>query len=235
MRARTADADPGAIRAEPTARLLRLVRLALVSVTAFALSVGAHVVGGGAVPGGLGLVAVVTLTVVVASLVARGRLRTWVLLPVLGALQLATHAALGVLAAASAAAPPAGRGTMPGMVGMHAGPATGAVGQALPTVHTLNATTGMPGMHMNGTAMLVAHVAATLATVLVLAAGDRAAVRMLRWWTAVLPAVLALVAGVVGASAPRPAAVRHAVDVRQSMRFLDARPRRGPPAALQPA
>jgi hypothetical protein len=157
------------VAADVSSRAVRGIRVALVATTTLAIAAGAHVAGGGTVPAGLGLAALLTLTVATAVAVSRGPLRVGTLLPTMGALEWVLHEGFGILSAAPLPAPGAHIAAVPALAG--------------------------PAMPMTGTAgtwMLLAHAVGTLATVAVLVAGDRAARRTLVWFTSVLPRVRAV-------------------------------------------
>jgi hypothetical protein len=162
----------------------RGARVVLIGSTALATGLGAHLLGGSRVPGGLGLAALATLCLAVAGLLALGRLRAATLLPALGALQVVLHVGLDVLTPAAHAAP-----TSVGphaMAGMTVDPAA------------LASTGSAPVMHMTTSpGMVAAHAAAVLVTAFLLVAGDRAALAAVRWWSVVRLRVEAVVAGPV--------------------------------------
>jgi hypothetical protein len=210
--------------ADASERVVRGIRAGLVASTTLALAVGAHLAGGGSLPDRLGLAALGTLTFVVAVVVARRALRAVTLLPLIGALELVLHVGLGALSARGVGDPGRGAGpgldvspgpgAMPGMVGAaHAAASTA----ASPTPDVLgHAASAMPMSGGGAVLMLVAHGVATLATVALLVAGDRAAGRTLVWFTSVLPRVRAVAHGtpvrhaapvVVGQARVRPQAV----------------------------
>lgn len=199
------------------------MRTGLVASTAFLLAAGAHVGAGGRVPSGIGLVALLTLTVVVAATVSRWRLRVSVLAPVAGLLQLVLHHGFDWFSA-SAAAGTVGAPGMTGMTGM-----TPTAGQ-LAALAGPGAHPSAPAAHMTmtgGGPMLWAHVVGTLLTTVLLVLGDRAAERTLVWWTAVLPALLA-----VAGQPVRPVlrtSVDRVVPVLRTLVVGGGTGRRGPP------
>lgn len=132
---------------------VRLVRGAILGGSSLVLATGAHVVGGGSLPGGALLVLTgVALAVVAVSLTVR-RLRFAPLFAVLGLEQVLLHVLFhAATTAASCTAIP-----MPG----HAMPATTVCGS------------GSGGAAATGWAMLLAHALAVAATAWLLACGER--------------------------------------------------------------
>ena len=83
-------------RPTPVRGALRVVRGAVLSVTSAALAVAAHMIGGGTAPDP-GLTLLLTVGVAAAGVALAGQRRGFgVILPVLGAAQLATHELLGL-------------------------------------------------------------------------------------------------------------------------------------------
>ena len=221
----TRDSQDGAgLLSDAVRPYARAARVVLIASTALATGLGAHALGGSGVPGGLGLVALATLSVVVAGLLALGRLRAVTLVPTLGALQVALHLGLDVLTTGAhgldpAASPALGTHTMGGM---------GASPEA--TAHALHAAAGGGHMAMaTSPAMVAAHVVAVLVTAVLLVVGDRAALGAVRWWSVVRPRVEAVVSGPVVVP-PRAATVDEAPRLCRALvvarRGLG---RRGPP------
>jgi len=188
------DQDGARLLSDAVRPYARAARVVLIASTALATGLGAHALGGSAVPGGLGLVALATLCVAVAGLLALGRLRAVTLVPALAALQVALHLGLDVLAPGThtldpAAAAALGAHAMPGM----AAPSPEAAAHALTT-----AADGSGHMAMTTSpGMVAAHVVAVLVTAVLLVLGDRAALAAVRWWSVVRPCVEAVVAGPV--------------------------------------
>lgn len=202
----------------PLQQSMRPVRVLLVSSTTFFLGAAAHVLGGGRLPAVPGLAVLVALTVLAVSVASRGRLRFWLLLPTMSLLELALHTGLDILSAPAAAAS-----------GTTAGPAP--AGHLLHGLHTavpmpLDGAAGM-AHHMS-----TAHLLATLASVLVLVAGDRTAVRAAAMWAAALPDRLVLVLPAPLPPRPVPAATRRPRVARDQVFTSGCVVRRGPPTLL---
>jgi hypothetical protein len=166
-----------------------LARLVATSSTVFALAIGAHLAGGGAVPGGLGLAVLASLTLAWCAVLAQWRLRVSTLLPAAVGWQWCLHQALSLTSAPAAAV-----ASLPG----HASH-TGSVGSLL---------VAASATHHHGASppMLATHAVATVATVVLLVATEHGAERAsqrLRW---ALPVLL----GIVGPPV-RPARMRTAV------------------------
>lgn len=140
---------------------VRALRAAVLGGMSLALAAGAHVLGGGTLPGvGVLGVAAVLLALVAAVLTAR-RCRFGLLLGLLAVQQLALHELFGLAAAAQSCAVRSGAGA--GMV--HAGPMASV---------TTTCTSGAMPME-TGTAgglMVLAHVVATAVTAWLLARGE---------------------------------------------------------------
>jgi hypothetical protein len=195
---------------------LRVARTVAVTAVVVGLAVAAHVAGGGRPPRALGLVGLALSTAYVCAWLARRRLSLPVLTAVLAAGQWALHHAFDVLDA----------GCAPVTSAAHAGHGVVAC-EPVATAAGLAA-----GGHQAAPswAMLLAHVAATAASGLVLAAGERALWALCGLLVALLPALPRPPAPVAvpvprtpdTAAAPRP---RRAVLLRTS-------PRRGPPPAF---
>ncbi|PJI93599.1 hypothetical protein [Luteimicrobium subarcticum] len=215
---------------DATLRLLRGTRTGLVASTSFALAAGAHLGAGGRVPSGLGLGALLTLTLVVAVGLARGPLRAAVVVPVVGGLQVALHHGFEWFTAV-----PAGASVSSGMAtGMSGAPSAtghpfGGVAGADGATHAALAAATPTMASMHSSSMLAVHVVATLATTVLLVVGDRAARRTVLWWTAVLPVVLAVVAGRFRDRVRVPLAAVAVVPVRLALVLGGGPGRRGPP------
>jgi len=158
---------------EPTLPLgLRVARAVAFASAALVLALGAHVLGGGALPGPFVLL-VSTLPLACASVVLARRVRGLVpLAAVLATAQLLLHETFAVTASASGCAD-----AMPaGAHASHAGPAITCANGAMAGM----AHAGMAhGGGLASVAMLVAHGAAVLATALLLARGERLVRRVL--------------------------------------------------------
>lgn len=226
---------------------VRRVRELLVVATTLALAAGAHLLAGGALPTtALPVVALVATVLPAAVWLARRPLTLPRLLPVLVALQVALHVELSVLAApAGSAAPELGTGGPHAGHAAHsatlgalasAGPATAGPTTAGTSVGTTAAGTTAAHHHLDLLAlssapMLLAHLAAVVATALVLAAGDRAARTVVAWMSAVV--VLVLDARVPVPERARVAVVDRLRPWRALLRLAPGGLRfRGPPAAL---
>jgi len=195
---------------------LRSARTLAVAATALALGVGAHVLGGGTLPGAGALGGLGALTLLVASVASRSGLRRRVLLPVFGAWQLVLHSGLEIFTTASG--------------GTHVPPsATTAAAHAHDHAAALLAISH-PEHHAAGTSLTMAlcHVLATLATVQLLAACDRAALLAARWWRRVRPTWLDAPAPPLLSWPTLPALP--ALVVSPGRVDLSSAPRRGPPS-----
>lgn len=185
----------------------RLVRAGVLGGSSVLLAVGAHLLGGGVGPSA----AVVALTVCLAGLIAVSvtarACRLPLLLTVLGLEQAGLHLLFGATSAAASCGP----GPGPAAHGLHAGA-------------MCVSPAGHAGMAEPGLSMVVAHVAAVIATAWLLARGER--------W------VWALVATATAAVSARPSRRRsrptrmvpvaaYAVSGRA---VLALAPTRGPPA-----
>lgn len=195
-------------------RGLVLARTVVMAATVLGLAVGAHVVGGGTPPAARATGVLAVLVLVPSSLLARRRLRFWVLVPALGAIEAGLHGALSILPTAADLA------TFPSPGHLH-----GATAATLPTL-TDHAHGG------TSSAMLLSHAAATLATAGLLIGADRAARMTRHWLRRTLPLLLAPAAGPVMTLVrtrpqPGPTLLRASAGACRSHR------RRGPP--LHPA
>jgi hypothetical protein len=199
---------------------LRVARTVAVTAVVVGLAVAAHVAGGGRPPRALGLVGLALATAYVCAWLARRRLSLPVLAGVLAAGQWALHHTFDVLEASCATT------IVPAA---HAGH-TVAAGSCEPVAAA--AGSGLAaGQHLAAPswAMLLAHVAATLVSALVLASGERAL------W-ALCGLLATLVPALPRAAAPVAVPARRAPDVPAAPRprravLLRTSPRRGPPAA----
>jgi hypothetical protein len=197
---------------------VRVVRATLTAGTVLALAAGAHRLGGGILPPFAGLVALGSIVLLLTTFLSRWHLSLATLLPILGAAQYALHHALGMLSTPGGTLP--ARGMHDAMSGIALQGATGTTMDGM--------ASGMPA------SMTAAHVAATVATALVLVGGDRAARMALHWWFSVLPLVrghrpvpvnrlrpLVPSLGSLGVQVARPCAALRRSD-----------PRRGPPPSF---
>ncbi|MCB7135601.1 hypothetical protein [Cellulosimicrobium marinum] len=154
----------------PVAGPLRLARAALVATLVLAVTAGAHALGGGHLPDPLVLAALGAFTLAGTTAAARHRFTVPRLVGVLGGAQLGLHLTLdalghGAVACTSTGAGHSGHGgVVCPTVADAAAPAVSAVAPVVP-----------------GTAMFLAHVAATLVLAVVLARGEQALVRLVAW------------------------------------------------------
>ncbi|QHT57723.1 hypothetical protein GXP71_17670 [Cellulomonas sp. H30R-01] len=225
----------------------RLVRAGVVASVVVALAGLAHVLGGGALPAGVVLVALTSLVLAACVALAGRRLGGVAVTAVLGVGQLVLHHAFTVLSAtgcatsagpATAAVDPHAAhtaaqhaGHVAGQATEHAahlaGPATDHLAHAGQAVGTLACADphGVATPLLGASAMLVLHVVATVLTALVVAGGDRALHWLLAWLrprVAVPGPVVVPVGGtLVG---PVVAVAPHRAP------WSRAHPRRGPPA-----
>ena len=199
-------------------RVARLARLVLLASTSFGFAAGAHVVGGGVLPSGLGLLVVLAVTLAATSVAARFRARTWWLVPFLAGLHAVLHHGFMLLA-------PGAHGTATAHAGHHALDAR-ALAEAAAHGTTAVADVAHAG-HGLGAGMLAAHAAAVVVTAVLLSAGERAGRLAHTVWTWLLPAV----AGVFRPAPPaRTAPVPAAAPALPRWVLLTAvAPRRGPP------
>lgn len=208
---------------DPTSapRALVAARLVAVAGSVLVLGAGAHVVGGGSAPSPAVALLVAVLVLPVAALVARRPLTVPVLLPLAVASQVGVHVALTWLG------PGAGTGAA-GLRGSRLHEGHGALVVAAPDAHT-DAVHGSDA----GAAMLLAHVVAMVAVVLLLVATERGLLALAHGWAVVHPALLgARVVPVLRRALPVPAGVVP----RPRPAVLRSGPgRRGPPAGVRPA
>jgi hypothetical protein len=154
--------------ARPDVARLRGPRATVLAAVAMLLAVTAHLVGGGALPS-LPWLVVLTVPLVWGGVALTVRpLGPVALASALGAAQLGLHEALMVLSAPACAASSAGAPGMSGMAGMHAGHGALAASCAMSTMH------GPAAAALPASAMLVAHIVATVCTALLLARGEQA-------------------------------------------------------------
>ncbi|MFC0713423.1 hypothetical protein [Cellulomonas biazotea] len=209
----------------------RLARAGLVASVVVALSAVAHVLGGGVLPHAVVLVALTSLVLAVAVVLAGRRLGVVATTALLGVGQLALHhgfVLLGpVCAPAAATAGPAGHLDHAAHA-EHAVHAAHAVQVATAAGSAAGCVVGHAAAQplLGASAMLVLHAVATVLTAVVVAGADRALHWLVAWLRprlavpgpVVVPAVGSLVVPVV------PTAVRRAPWARDDRR-------RGPPAA----
>ncbi|GAA3795019.1 hypothetical protein [Cellulomonas soli] len=200
----------------PVERALGAGRLALVSTTALALGVGAHVLGGGGLPGLRVVGALGALLLAATAWTTRVRLRVRLLLPLALAAQAGLHTALTWLTATGTSAGPAATVAAPG-------------GHAHLGTLTLTVTGGGTHLHAAGLTMLVAHLAATMLTVGLLVGTDRAARTVVHLWTVLLPALRAPARTLVERPLRGAAVTRRADRVASTRPIARSQARRGPP------
>lgn len=198
----------------PVERALGAGRLLLVSSTVLALGLGAHVLGGGQLPGARVVGGLGALLLAATAWTARAQLRVRTLLPVVLAAEAGLHVALTWLTTTGSTALVAD-----GTAGVHHGSLT-----ALPSADA----TPVAHVHGASTSMLLAHLAASVLTVALLVGTDRVARTVAHLWTALLPSLLRSVV------APPSAALRHVpvTDVARTphgLRLAGTTRRRGPP------
>jgi uncharacterized membrane protein YoaK (UPF0700 family) len=191
---------------------LRSGAIALVIV---ALAAGAHVVGGGLLPMAPVLLALLALTALATTLATRFKLNVVTMAALLGAGQLALHeafTALGPVAAGTTAA------------AHHLG------NEPLnPALHTVTEHTHEVGTTV-GVLMLLAHIAATLGSSILLAKGEDALWQLAAWLRPLVALPTLLFRPDAGAS---PVAVGAPdVFIPRPWRNLRQDSRRGPPAVV---
>lgn len=191
-------------------------RLAAVSSTVVALGAGGHVAGAGTLPDTRALAVLAALTAAGAAPLARRPLRVSTLLPAVAAWQWLLHRAFAATATVEAVP---GDVVPGGAVHVHGG----AVPVPMPGAG--------PGAHAASIAMIAAHAAATVLTVALLVATERAGQRALdrlAWAVPVLAGTALL--PVVGTARRRPVrGRRHRATPRT--RTLGTRGSRAPPTA----
>jgi len=194
----------------PDGGRLRLLRAGTLAVVMISLAALAHVLGGGALPGG-GVLAVLLGLVLVTCLVASGRrLGAPSIGAILGGGQLALHEAFALL----------------GTTGADAASLGHVVGSGHHAVLVTHAGQAGSGHHLS-LSMLLAHALATVVTAAVLARGERALWLLAGWLAPVIRLLLER-----PAHWPRPAAITVAVPRLRSAELVLAAPRRGPPLVV---
>lgn len=189
---------------------MRLLRAGTLAVVMISLAALAHVLGGGALPGG-GVLAVLLGLVLVTCLVASGRrLGAPSIGAILGGGQLALHEAFALL----------------GTTGADAASLGHVVGSGHHAVLVTHAGQAGSGHHLS-LSMLLAHALATVVTAAVLARGERALWLLAGWLAPVIRLLLER-----PAHWPRPAAITVAVPRLRSAELVLAAPRRGPPLVV---
>ncbi|QGQ18150.1 hypothetical protein GC089_01280 [Cellulomonas sp. JZ18] len=212
---------------DPTAGgALRTARALLVAATALSTAAAAHLAAGGTAPRSDVAAALLALTTAALLPVSGPRtFRVSVLAPVGAVLQVVLHHAFTAAAAGTGAGTPA-----VGRAGHHPGtpvavPGAAAGRQVVPV-------DAEPVLH--DLPMLLAHVAAAVATAVVLVATDRAARAAAAWLTRVLPLLVRTTAPVAAKPRPLPVTARPRPASPGAALGSSAR-RRGPPARLRVA
>lgn len=195
----------------PTTGAARLLRAALLSSLVVALAAGAHALAGGTAPSVLALAGLAALVLPVAVVVTAHRVRTAAALAVLGAGQVALHAAFGLTERCGAVL----GGHAPRGVGSHAGHVVAS---------SADACVSHVGAHASG-AMIAAHAGATVVTALLVAGAERG------WWRvlAYLAPLLRPARPVVGPVVARPVVVSALAAPPAALHLRVPPPRRGPP------
>ncbi|WP_203755468.1 hypothetical protein [Cellulomonas chitinilytica] len=204
----------------PTTGPLRLVRATVVALVVVALAGLAHVLGGGELPPVVVLVALTALVLACTAVLAGRRLGPDLAFVALGVGQLVLHRAFEAFATTTCT----GATVVPGGHAHHADHVAGLAQAAACTpaaVHDPAAMLASTG----GSAMLVAHVVATVAAALVIAGADRALAWLVVW---LRPLAGTPATPVVPALGTLPVAVAAATLAPQTWRGVV--PRRGPPA-----
>lgn len=191
---------------------IRLLRASVVTVVILVLSAGAHVIAGGSLPPAGILLALASVTMLAVTASARRAMKLPALTAVLCGGQLVLHHAFGLLSTAATCVPVSTH--------LHHGPDHEAMSCAVGPLATHQSVTG--GI---GAAMLAAHLAATLATAVLIARGEEALHATAAWlrplFTMIQPAGL-------------PPLPRITIAVHEyrlvAAPFLVAPPLRGPPA-----
>lgn len=210
---------PGTVTAvgETTGSGMRVARAVVTSATVLSLAAGAHAVGGDPLPPGNVVVALGTLVFLASTVLSRGHLRSWTLVPTLGVIQLALHGALSFLA--------------PGNLSVVADAARGHAHSGVAVAFT---ATSDVSAHVHGAAsspwMLLAHAGATVITAVLLVGADQAARRTLHWLQSVLPLIRTTAVGLV-AKPVRTRPPESTEVVRLEAGLVRSHPRRGPPLA----
>ena len=191
------------------------LRAAAVSATILALAAGAHLLGGGDLPGPGILLAVLALTGLAATTATRFRLNAAAMTAVLGAGQLALHEIFTAFSAPGLAV---------GAVAADGHHASGGAAPALGAAAHFHGTDSA-----EGTLMLVAHIVATAACALLLAKGEDALWALAAWLRPLvrLPEAIAPDAGAAPAVPGPPP-----VSPFRPWRNLRQDSRRGPPSAV---
>ena len=191
------------------------LRAAAVSAGILTLAAGAHVLGGGDLPGPGILLAVLALTGLAATTATRFRLNVAAMTALLGAGQLALHEIFTAFSAP---------GLATGALAADGHHASGAAAPAMGSAAHLHGTDSA-----EGTLMLMAHIVATAACALLLAKGEDALWALAAWLRPLvrLPEAIAPDAGTAPAVPGPPP-----VSPFRPWRNLRQDSRRGPPSAV---
>ncbi|MEE2570965.1 hypothetical protein V1638_16435 [Pseudarthrobacter sp. J64] len=198
------------------------LRAGMVGSAVVGLAVGAHVLGGGALPALPILLAIVALTGLASTTATRFQLNAPAMLAVLGSGQLVLHEALTVLG--PAVSPPS---LQPG----HAGHSTQEHTELLASLAAAGQSAAEQGHGTGaaGLAMFLAHTAATLACAALMSRGEAALWALAAWLRPLvsLPEAVTFDAGHSPAAAGPPPSTSH-----RPWRNLRQDSRRGPPSAV---
>lgn len=224
----------------------RLARAGLVAGAVLGLAAGAHVLGGGVLPGPVAVGALGACLLLTTTALAGRRFTPGALGLGFGAGQLGLHTVLAALAPVGCAPPSAAAESTSaavlagGNLGAHAmhlglgGLGTAASRAASACASGLAAASGLApsseaaGLHAAGSlGMLLAHVAATAVTVLLICSGERTLMWLLAWLRPLGPAPRG--AGVAPGSRAVLAVRGENHGWRPRSEYLRASPRRGPP------
>jgi hypothetical protein len=197
---------------------LRVSRGVTFAGTALGLGVGAHLAGGGSLPG-LGPLVLLAVPVAWISLFLTRAQRGWpVIVTALIAVEAGLHEGLSLLSGPTASFQPAGQGQM--AMGAHAVAATHSA-MEMPSAGAMSGMSLVPSF-----AMITAHLVATVLTGAALAHGERLLWSLWSWWHH----ALALVIGLVRLPAPRAVAPRWLLTVSLVPVLVNRSVRRrGPP------
>ena len=206
----------------PATGPLRLVRAGVVAAVTVALAALAHVLAGGSLPPFVVLVTLTAVALAAAVVVTAQRLAPAGALALLGVGQLAVHSSFSLFTTMACLPGPGDQAALFGHA--HHG------GMVMQTQAACTAADpGLAQPVLGASAMLVLHVAATVAAAVVLAGADRAL-----WW---LAAWLSPLIGIAApaATVPRPSLPTPAeVPWSGYAWWRDAVPLRGPPAWQSP-
>ncbi|GAA1854437.1 hypothetical protein [Myceligenerans crystallogenes] len=193
-----------------------LTRTALLASVSFALAAGAHLLGGGTLPGVPGLVLCAAPTLVLAGICGLVRARLWLVMLFFGAVQVFLHHGFALLAACEQ---------------LGHGPSADLTHGMPPSIPAVLAMLGDPGHHLTGESpqLLAGHGLAAVATSAVIVLAEHAGMMALRLCAAILPALAGRFRPLV-ATRLRVRGVVVRPDVTpSSLARVTADPRRGPP------